>query len=204
MNKEFINCDTIRDNTLKLAHHMYKNDGFIPDIIYASLRGGAYMANVFSEYYKMVKLNRKERPVFYAAVVARSYGYLRNQSRVMVDGWTYSPEFLRSGDKILLVDDIFDTGKTVNALGEIIMQKGIPRNDLKIVVYDYKVPLYKKGEPLPIQPDYYVRKHVLHSEEEEVWIHYNCHEFLGLSAKEIDEQFKDPEVRTILHEVRND
>lgn len=147
MNKEFINCDTIRDNTLKLAHHMYKNDGFIPDIIYASLRGGAYMANVFSEYYKMVKLNRKERPVFYAAVVARSYGYLRNQSRVMVDGWTYSPEFLRSGDKILLVDDIFDTGKTVNALGEIIMQKGIPRNDLKIVVYDYKVPLYKKGNP---------------------------------------------------------
>ena len=59
MNKEFINCDTIRDDTLKLAHTMYTKDGFVPDIIYASLRGGAYMANVFSEYYKMVKLNRK-------------------------------------------------------------------------------------------------------------------------------------------------
>ena len=204
MNKEFISCDTIRDDTLKLAHKMYTEDGFVPDIIYASLRGGAYMANVFSEYYKMVKLNLNERPVFYAAVVARSYGYLRNQSRVMVDGWTYSPKFLRSGDRILLVDDIFDTGKTVNALGEIIMQKGIPREDLKIVVYDYKVPLYKDDEPLPVQPDYYCRRHVLKSENDERWIHYNCHEFLGLSAKEIDEQFKDPEVRAILHEVRND
>ena len=204
MNKEFISCDTIRDDTLKLAHKMYTEDGFVPDIIYASLRGGAYMANVFSEYYKMVKLNLNERPVFYAAVVARSYGYLRNQSRVMVDGWTYSPEFLRSGDRILLVDDIFDTGKTVNALGEIIMQKGIPREDLKIVVYDYKVPLYKNEDPLPVQPDYYCRRHVLNSEDDERWIHYNCHEFLGLSSKEIDEQFKDPEVRAILHEVRND
>ncbi len=204
MNKEFISCDTIRDDTLKLAHKMYTEDGFVPDIIYASLRGGAYMANVFSEYYKMVKLNLNERPVFYAAVVARSYGYLRNQSRVMVDGWTYSPKFLRSGDRILLVDDIFDTGKTVNALGEIIMQKGIPREDLKIVVYDYKVPLYKNEDPLPVQPDYYCRRHVLNSEDDERWIHYNCHEFLGLSAKEIDEQFKDPEVRAILHEVRND
>lgn len=204
MIKEFISGDTIRDSALKLAHKMYTEDHFIPDIIYASLRGGAYMANVFSEYYKMVRVREKGRPVFYAAVVARSYGYLRSQSNVMVDGWTYSPEHLRTGDKILVVDDIFDTGKTVNALAEIIMQKGIPREDLKIVVYDYKVPLYKDEDPLPIQPDYYCRKHVLEKEEDEVWIHYHCHEFLGLSASEIDTNFSDPEVRKILHEVRGD
>lgn len=202
--KEFISCDAIRDSALKLAHHMYKEDHFVPDIIYASLRGGAYMANVFSEYYKMVRIREQGRPVFYAAVVARSYGYLRSQTNVMVDGWTYSPEHLRTGDKILLVDDIFDTGKTVNALASIIMTKGIPREDLKIAVYDYKVPLYKKEEPLPIQPDYYCRKHVLNSPEDERWIHYNCHEFLGLSSQEIDEQFPDEEVREILHEVRGD
>lgn len=202
--KEFISCDTIRDSALKLAHQMYKQDHFVPDIIYASLRGGAYMANVFSEYYKMVRIREHGRPVFYAAVVARSYGYLRSQTNVMVDGWTYSPEHLRTGDKILLVDDIFDTGKTVNALGQIIMQKGIPRDDLKVVVFDYKVPLYKKEEPLPIQPDYYCRKHILNSPEDERWIHYNCHEFLGLSPQEIDQQFSDPLVREILHEVKGD
>jgi len=204
MQKEFISCDTIRDTTLKLAHKMYMEDHFVPDIIYASLRGGAYMANVFSEYYKMIRIREKGRPVFYAAVVARSYGYLRDQANVMVDGWTYSPEHLRTGDRILLVDDIFDTGKTVNELGRIIMRKGIPREDLKIVVYDYKVPLYKDEEPLPIQPDYYCRKHLMKSKDDEYWIHYNCHEFIGLTAEEIDEHFDDPQVRKILHEVRGD
>jgi hypoxanthine phosphoribosyltransferase len=204
MEKEFISGDTIRDSALKLVHKMYSEDHFVPDIIYASLRGGAYMANVFSEYYKMVRIREHGRPVFYAAVVARSYGYLRDQSNVMVDGWTYSPEHLRTGDKILIVDDIFDTGKTVNALGAVIMNKGIPREDIKIAVYDYKVPLYKDEEPLPIQPDYFCRKHVLNKAEDERWIHYNCHEFLGLTADEIDSQYKDPEVRDILHYVRGD
>ena len=115
------------------------------------------------------------RPVFYAAVVARSYGFLRDQSKVMVDGWTYSPDFLRNGDKVLLVDDIFDTGKTVNALATIIMERGIPRQDLKIAVYDYKVAQYKKQEALPIQPDYYCRRHIINSPDEDRWIHYNCH-----------------------------
>lgn len=204
MKKEFISSDTIRDSALKLVHTMYVDDGFVPDIIYASLRGGAYMANVFSEYYKMVRKRELGRPVFYAAVVARSYSDIRYQTRVMVDGWTYSPEHLRTGDKILIVDDIFDTGKTVNELSDIILRKGIPREDIKIAVYDYKVPLYKDTPPLPVQPDYYCRKHVLHSVEDEVWIHYMCHEFVGLTSEEIDEQYTDPEVRKILHEVRGD
>ncbi|MBP5163753.1 MAG: phosphoribosyltransferase, partial [Spirochaetales bacterium] len=108
--KEFIPHDVIRDSALKLAHKMYMEDHFIPDVIYVSLRGGVYMANVFSEYFKMICLKEHRRPVLYAAVVARSYNVLRDQTRVQVDGWTYSPKYLRSGDKVLLVDDIFDTG----------------------------------------------------------------------------------------------
>lgn len=204
MAKEFISCDTMRDNALKLVDHMYRDDGFIPDVIYASLRGGAYLANVFSEYYKMVRMKEKGRPVYYAAVVARSYGFLRSQSKVMVDGWTYAPEYLRQGDKVLLVDDIFDTGKTMNALATIIMEHGIPREDLKIAVYDYKVPVYKSEEPLPIQPDYWCRRHVIQSPDEDRWIHYNTHEFVGLTSEEIDTVYKDPEVRDILHRLRDD
>ena len=52
--KDFITQEMIRDASLKLAEKMYKEDGFFPDIIYDSLRGGAYMANVISEYYKIV------------------------------------------------------------------------------------------------------------------------------------------------------
>ncbi len=196
MQKEFVSPKTIRNNSIKLVHKIYAEDGFIPDIIYASLRGGAYLANIFSEYYKLIKKD-SARPVFYAAVVARSYENMQCQSQVMVDGWTYSPDYVRTGDKILFVDDIFDTGKTMNKLGEIIMNKGIPRKDLKIAVHDYKVPLYKK-DPLPLQPDYYCRKHMIKSPDDDIWIHYLSHEFIGLEQDEIDSNYEDEEVRDIL------
>ncbi|PKL13898.1 MAG: phosphoribosyl transferase [Spirochaetae bacterium HGW-Spirochaetae-8] len=204
MHKEFISPETLRDSALKLAHKMYVEDGFVPDIIYVSLRGGAYMGNVFSEYYKLVRKKAGDRPVFYAAVVARSYENMKMESEVRIDGWTYSPDYLRNGDKILIVDDIFDTGKTVNALVNVMLSKGIPRSDIKVAVFDYKIPRYKESPKLPIQPDYYCRKHILDSIEHETWIHYMNHEFIGLTSKEIDECYSDPDVRRILHEVRCD
>ncbi len=75
MQKEFISCDTIRDTTLKLAHKMYMEDHFVPDIIYASLRGGAYMANVFSEYYKMIRIREKGRPPTHPSTCAPGTGF---------------------------------------------------------------------------------------------------------------------------------
>jgi hypoxanthine phosphoribosyltransferase len=204
MQKEFISGECLRDSALKLAHKMYTEDNFVPDIIYVSLRGGAYMGNVFSEYYKLIRKKANDRPVFYAAVVARSYENMKLESDVRIDGWTYSPDYLRSGDKVLIVDDIFDTGKTVNALVEVVLSKGIPREDIKVAVYDYKVANYKEEDRLPIQPDYYCRKHVLNSENDETWIHYMNHEFIGLTSEEIDLQYSDEEVRKILHEVRRD
>ncbi len=197
MTKEFLSSQLVRDNSLKLAYQMHREDSFVPDVIYASLRGGAYLANVFSEYFKMVRKNK--RPVLYAAVVARSYTDIRAQSQVMIDGWTYKPDFLRNGDKVLIVDDIFDTGKTINYLAEVIMANGITRDDIKIAVHDYKVPKYK-GELLPFQPDYYSRKHVIESPEDDVWIHYLNHEFVSLSEHEIDEHYQDEGVRRILKE----
>ncbi len=200
MKKEFLTPEVVRNNALKLVHKIHTEYRFVPDIIYASLRGGAYLANIFSEYYKLVR--RDARPVFYAAVVARSYTDFRQQPRVMIDGWTYSPEYLRVGDKILLVDDIFDTGKTVNRLCEVIHDKGIPREDLKIAVHDYKIPLYKP-EHLPYQPDFYCRKHVIERPEDDTWIHYLNHEFVGLDEDEIEANYCDEEARAILRKIKN-
>ena len=134
MIKEFLPYEKVRNNALKLAHKIYKEDNFVPDVLYCSLRGGAYMANVISEYFKIVR--KDAHPVLYAALVARSYSGVKSHSKVMIDGWTYPPERLRPGDKVMLVDDIFDSGDTINALAEIILERGIPREDLKIVVHD--------------------------------------------------------------------
>jgi hypoxanthine phosphoribosyltransferase len=196
MRKEFLPYDTVRNNSLKMANRIY-HDGFIPDIIYVLLRGGAYVGNVVSEYFKFIP--RKERPVYYAAVVARSYTGVRESDEVKVEGWTYSTKALRSGDKVLLVDDIFDTGRTLNHLANIILESGIPRNDLKIAVHDYKY-FYDRAQHLPIQPDYWCRKHELSVKDEDIWIHYSSHELVGLNPQELEKYYfaDDPELREVL------
>jgi hypoxanthine phosphoribosyltransferase len=141
--------------------------------------------------------------VYYAAVVARSYTDVRKQDRVMVDGWTYDPEHLRTGDKILLVDDIFDSGKTINRLAEIILEKGIPRKDLIVAVHDYKF-FGDKADQLPIHPDYWCRKHELSISDEDRWIHYMSHELVGLTKSELEDHYykDDPDLQRILDSIK--
>ncbi|MBQ9238369.1 MAG: phosphoribosyltransferase [Treponema sp.] len=195
MHKEFLPFKVVRNNALKIAHRIY-HDGFIPDVIYASLRGGAYMANVISEYFKIVR--RDFHPVLYAAVVARSYTDIQQHDRVYVDGWTYAPDYLRPGDKVLLVDDIFDSGRTLNELVEIFLRRGVARKDIKVVVHDYKYFTYRPQQP--IQPDYWCRRFDITAPEDDRWVHYMSHELVGLSQKELEEYYyaDDPELRSIL------
>ena len=202
MKKEFLPYEKVRNNALKMAHRIY-HDGFIPDVIYVSLRGGVYLGNVISEYFKIVQ--RRARPVYYAAVIARSYTGVAESAEVKVEGWTYMPEHLRTGDKVLLVDDIFDSGKTINHLANVIMERGIPRKNLKVAVHDYKY-FFDKVEQHPVQPDYWCRKHGLSLNDEEIWIHYSSHELIGLSQEELEEHYyaEDPELREALQVLHKD
>jgi hypoxanthine phosphoribosyltransferase len=197
MEKHFLPYDVVRNNALKLACRIYR-DGFVPDVIYVSLRGGAYLGNVISEYFKILRRRQEGRPVYYAAVVARSYTGVGEADDIKVEGWTYNPEYLRIGDKVLLVDDIFDTGRTINHLTRIILEKGIPRKDIKVAVHDYKYFIDKPSQ-LPIQPDYWCRKFELSGSDEDMWIHYMSHELVGLSEEELEKYYymDDPELRGI-------
>ena len=199
MKKEFLKFDTVRNNAIKLAYRIYK-DGFIPDVIYVSMRGGAYVGNIISEYFKIVF--DRAHPVYYAAIVARSYTGVGQAGKVRIDGWTYPPEHLRVGDKVLLVDDIFDSGNTINHLAQIIMDHGILRNDLKIAVHDYKY-FTDKEEQHPVHPDYWCRRHDVSIHDEAYWIHYMSHELVGLSQTEAEEYYckKDPELRKAMEKI---
>ncbi|MCX7030309.1 MAG: phosphoribosyltransferase family protein [Spirochaetes bacterium] len=196
MRKEFLPYQVVRNNAIRLARRAWQ-EGFVPDVIYVSLRGGAYMGNVISEFFKLVR--RGDRPSYYAAVVARSYCDVGEQDRVKVDGWTYDPVYLRTGDKVMLVDDIFDSGRTINHLVEIIMDKGIPRGDVRVAVHDYKVRRYLDRQ-LPVQPDLWCRRHDLAGPEDDFWIHYLSHELVGLTDEEKREHYfrDDPELADAL------
>jgi hypoxanthine phosphoribosyltransferase len=196
MVKEFLQFDTVRNNAIKLAFRIY-SEGFVPNIIYVLLRGGAYMGNVISEYFKLV--HKGEHPILYAGVVARSYTDVGQSSKIQIDGWTYPIDRLKEGNKILMIDDIFDSGKTINHLAKTILDRGIPRKDLKIAVHDYKY-FIDKPEQLPIQPDYWCRKHEMSVDDESMWIHYMSHELMGLSQEEIVENYykQDPDLRKVM------
>lgn len=189
MTKEFLTFETVRNDALHLSHRMY-NDGIVPSVIYCSLRGGAYMANVISEYYKIACPNRR---VMYAAVVAHSYADTLDEEapqvggRVYVEGWSLPPERLRPDDTVMFVDDIFDSGRTVNELVKIFIEHGIPRSHIVVVVHDYKHFAYKKMPS--ILPDYWCRKIEIHSGEDDVWIHYMSHELSGLAKSELEKYY---------------
>lgn len=197
--KEFLQYDEVRNNALKLAHKIYQEEHFVPDIIYTSLRGGAYLANVISEYYKVALKNHK--PILFAAVVARSYSDVSKHDAVRIDGWTYSPDYLRAGDKVMIVDDIYDSGHTLNYLVSILLEKGVPRENIKVVVHDYKIYKYKQQQP--IHPDYWCRKIEIESPDQNPWINYNSHELVGLTQTELEENYYKPypELREILDPI---
>lgn len=187
MNKEFIYPEDIRNAGIKIAYRLYKED-FIPDVLYVLLRGGAYLGNVISEYFKIV-LPEGSKEVFYGAVVARSYDNSFTQTKeITVDGWTYPPQSLRKSDKVLLVDDVFDTGRTINHLAEIIVKSGVHIDNCKIAVYDYK--LRPETKDLLFKPSFYTNAIEPSSNGKFPWRHYLMHELVGLSSQEYQGHLK--------------
>ena len=195
--KTFIDYNTVRNNALLLANKIYKKDNFTPDIIYASLRGGAYMANAISEYYKAV--NKK---VIYAAVVAHSYiGINNKETNINIEGWTYDIDKLPLNSKIMIVDDIYDSGATITSLVNLFLKKGFSRDNIKVVVHDYKNFIDANNNVIP---DYFCIKHDIKSSADNKWIHYKSHELIGLTDDEINEYYiKDyPELKPVFESIR--
>lgn len=197
--KEFLPYSVVRDNGLILARKLY-DENYTPDIIYTSMRGGAYLGNVISEFFKIVYKDKKK--ILYSTVVAHSYSGVHENSRITLDGWTYPPEKLSHEDKILLVDDIFDSGETVNFLVQDLIRTGLKRENIKVAVHDYKY-FHNKKNQLEIQPDYWCRKHDIFGEEDNLWIHYMSHELVGLTEKELEENYfkQNPALREVLKGV---
>ena len=69
-----------------------------------------------------------------------------------------------------------------------IMEKGIPRRDLKIAVHDYKHFCDLRIQ-YPVHPDYWCRKMELSVKDEARWIHYLSHELVGLSGAEVEKYY---------------
>ncbi|MEL3908373.1 MAG: phosphoribosyltransferase family protein [Treponemataceae bacterium] len=186
MKKIFVKADTVRNNAFFLARRLL-NENYIPDIMYVSMRGGAPMGNAMNEFFKFAL--GKNYKINFATVVASSYLGVNQNSQVKFAGWTYPPEKILTSQKVLVVDDICDSGATLKKLSEKFAELGLKKNMVRFAVHDFKKFNYAEAKTVNFTPDYFCYKHEINSEEENLWFHYLSHELIGLTKNELKENY---------------
>jgi len=170
MEKKFITAQELLEDSFRLAAKVYE-DGFRPQFIVGIWRGGAPIGIAVQEYFDFKKVETD-----HIAVRTSSYYGINQQSKeIKVHGLHYIIENANASDGLLIVDDVFDSGRSIDAL--IKQLKKLSRNNMPT---DVRVacPWFKpKNNKVDIVPDYYV-----HQSEE--WLVFP-HELSGLTEDEL-------------------
>ena len=168
--KRFITPDEIRRDSYVLASKVI-NDDFIPTHMVAIWRGGANIGCCIHEFLKYLNI-----PTDHIAIRTSRYtGIDEAASVVTVYNLGYLTERLTKDSKVLLVDDVFDTGLSISAVINSLQEKlgdNMPL-DIRVATVFYKP---TRNQTIRV-PDYYVH-------ESNEWIVFP-HELEGLTVKEI-------------------
>lgn len=176
MDKVYISAQQLLEDSFRLASKVFE-DGFRPHFIVGIWRGGAPVGIAVQEFFDF-----KEVETDHIAVRTSSYYGIGQQSKtIRVHGLHYLIENANADDGLLIVDDVFDSGRSIEAL--INQTKKLTRlnmpNDVRIACPYYK----PQNNKTNIVPDYYV-----HDSDE--WLVFP-HEIKGLSSEEIREGKSD-------------
>lgn len=176
MNKTYITAQSLLEDSFRLASSVYK-DGFRPQFIIGIWRGGTPVGIAVQEFFEYKKVHTD-----HIAVRTSSYYGINQQSKtIKVHGLQYLVENANADDGLLIVDDVFDSGRSIAALIEQtrkLMRLNMPR-DVRIATPWYK----PSNNKTSITPDYYVH-------ESADWLVFP-HELSGLSQEEISEGKSD-------------
>tara|TARA_B100000700_G_C14841853_1_gene759614 strand:+ start:75 stop:596 length:522 start_codon:yes stop_codon:yes gene_type:complete len=165
MSKLYISSNQYLNDSFKLADNIYKS-GFEPDIVVGIWRGGSIPAITIHEY-----LRYRGIPALSSVIITRSYNNIGQQSEhVYIDISNKVLDNLKIADKILIVDDVLDTGKTLEEI-----YKFFNMNDILGKVKIASV--YYKPATSSIFPDYYIH-------DTNKWIVFP-HELEGLLPSEV-------------------
>jgi uncharacterized protein len=137
-----------------------------PDVILMILRGGAYVGGALYERFRERRDN-----IAYGAIAISSYSQERHQNKLECFGCTFQAGQVGPGSKVLMVDDIFDTGATAEFVSDYIAVAHSAKVDVRLAVLDYKIKAYLPLTP-KVVPYYYARKFEILSIPEDVWIEY--------------------------------
>ncbi len=176
MEKRFITAQELLEDSFRVAAKVYE-DGFRPQFIVGIWRGGAPIGIAVQEYFDFKKVETD-----HIAVRTSSYYGINQQSKeIKVHGLHYIIENANADDGLLIVDDVFDSGRSIEAL--IAQLKKLSRNNMPTDVR-IACPWYKpQNSKVDLVPDYYVH-------ESSEWLVFP-HELSGLTSEEITEGKKD-------------
>ena len=147
MNKKFITAQELLEDSFRLAAQVFE-DGFRPQFIIGIWRGGAPVGIAVQEYFDF-----KNVETDHIAVRTSSYYGINQQSKeIKVHGLHYIIENANATDGLLIVDDVFDSGRSIDAL--IKQLKKLARNNMPTDVR-IACPWYKPtNKVVDIKPDY--------------------------------------------------
>ena len=168
--KLYLDAQALLEDSFRLAAEIY-HSGFRPTFIVPVWRGGAPIRIAVQEYfaYRGVETD-------HIAIRTSAYQGIDQRSRqVAVYGLSYLIKNLTYTDKLLIVDDVFDTGHTIAAIINAVQEK-LRRNtpeDIRVAVPYYK-PTRNETD---LVPHYYLH-------ETDRWLKYP-HSLEGLTVEEI-------------------
>jgi len=175
---ERVFADDIKTLTKDLFRKI-RADGYKPDCVIALARGGSMQARYLSDYCD-------QRKFLSIRIEYYTDENKRDKEPKITQG--LPPETDLSGQSVMLVDDVSDTGDSLNVAVEHV--KGFKPKDLKTAV------LYFKPESSTFVPDYYAR-------ETDAWIIFDWEQYeTGKSLiKRKMRHMEDKEVRKHLEDL---
>ena len=185
--KYYISPQDLLDDSFRLGAMVY-DSGFRPSFILALWRGAAPIGIAVQEF-----LACRGVETDHIAIRTSSYTGIDKQSReIAIYGTNYLVKKVTHGDRLLIVDDVFDTGHTIEALINHLREKA-RRNapeDIRVAVPWYKPARNQTGRV----PDYYLH-------ETGDWLKFP-HSLEGLSDEEV--KANRPTLHAILAAARRD
>ena len=184
MDKLFIQADELLSDSFKLAWKVY-DSGYRPNYIIGVWRGGAPIGIAVQEFLDVLGV-----PSDHIAIRTSHYkGMGDRDSKVEVFGLNYIIKQVESEDSLLIVDDVHDTGISIQKI-ILDLQTACKKNTPEIKV---ATPYFKPNKnQTNRQPDFYLH-------ETEKWLVFP-HELEGLSIEEIIE-FK-PELFDLVKKIK--
>ena len=169
MDKLFIQPAELLEDSFKLAWQVYES-GYRPNYIIGVWRGGAPIGIAVQEFLDILKV-----PSDHIAIRTSYYkGIGETQESVQVYGLNYIIKQVESEDSLLIVDDVHDTGISVQQIISDLKtacKKNTP--EIKVATPYFKPSKNKTNR----KPDFYLH-------ETEKWLVFP-HELEGLSLEEI-------------------